>query len=297
VLDDDDRIRASYDQEPDREWQRLERGAQARLEFLVTMHVLARSLPPLDRPRHLLDAGGGPGRYTLALARQGYQVTLLDLSPALLDLARARIAHAESSVQERIVRIIEGSIDDLTGFDDAQFDAVLCLGGPLSHILDPARRRHALRGMCRVLHPDGRLFISVMNRLAGFRSVVQWPHAWAQFLPGLLTGGYTTMGPTALPVYTFLPEEFVHALTEAGLGIQAMYGCQGLGAHLQEDHLLALMADPEKWPIWEQMLLATCGHPNIIGVSNHLLAVTGRTDKDSGNESDPRAPTDEVGET
>jgi hypothetical protein len=79
-----------------------------------------------------------------------------------------------------------------------------------------------------------------------------------------------------VPAYSFLPEEFVAELGEAGLHLERLVGCQGLGAHLQDDHLLALMADPVRWPIWRELLLATCDHPNIVGVSSHLLAVATR---------------------
>ena len=66
-------VRAAYDHDPEWEWRRLESGAQYRLEQLVTMHALKRHLPAVtpDHPRHVLDAGGGPGRYTLALAARG----------------------------------------------------------------------------------------------------------------------------------------------------------------------------------------------------------------------------------
>lgn len=276
-MDDLARVRAGYDQDPEREWQRLAGGAQARLEFLITSHVLARVLPPPDPPRRVLDAGGGPGRYTLALARQGYRVTLLDLSPALLDLARRRLAAAEPGVQDRVEAVIEGTITDLRCFATGQFDAVLCLGGPLSHLLEPAARARALRELWRVLRPEAPLCLSVLNRLGGFRSAVQWPGAWSQFFPRLLEGGHVTMGPSAIPVYTFLPEEFVGELVQAGLTVEALYGCQGLGAHLPEEHLLALMDDPERWPLWRGVLLETCGHPNVVGVSNHLLAVASRS--------------------
>lgn len=276
MADDIARVRAGYERDPEREWQRLEGGAQARLEFLVTMHVLERHLPPPDRPWQLLDAGGGPGRYTLALARRGYRVTLFDLSPALLALARERIAESDLETQANITDVVEGTITDLGAFTDAQFDAVLCLGGPLSHLTDPAARQRALRELGRVLRPEGHLFISAINRLGGLRSAVQWPNAWPQLIPRLLESGQVPMGPSAIPVYTFYPEEFVGELAHTGLAVQRLYGCQGLGAHLQEDHLLALMDDPERWPVWRKVLLETCGHPNVVGVSNHLLAVARR---------------------
>lgn len=92
-----DDTRSAYDLDPDREWNRLDAGAQARLEGIITRHALARHLPRAGAGIRVLDAGGGPGRYTIALAEQGYHVTLLDLSPRLLDLAQRKIAALPAS--------------------------------------------------------------------------------------------------------------------------------------------------------------------------------------------------------
>ena len=46
----------------------------------------------------VLDAGGGPGRYTLELARLGYDVVLLDLTPELLGIAKNQIEKARTIV-------------------------------------------------------------------------------------------------------------------------------------------------------------------------------------------------------
>jgi SAM-dependent methyltransferase len=265
-------VRAAYDRYPEREWERLESGAQARLEYLITTHALQQYLPSPDPPRHLLDAGGGPGRYTLALAACGYFLTLLDLSPALLRFAHQQIAQAALDIQQHIVAIEEGSITDLSRFPDHQFDAVLCLGGPLSHILDERDRQRALHELGRVTRPGGPLFISVMNRLGTYRSAVQWQR-YTALVPPFPRTGIGAIGPARAPAYFFLPDEFVTMLGTAGLSVTRVYGCNGLGAHLEEQHLVDLMADPDHWPPWRDLLLATADHANIVGVSNHLLAV------------------------
>jgi hypothetical protein len=46
IIDELARIRASDDRDPERGWRRLEGGAQARPEWLVTRHLLAHHLPP-----------------------------------------------------------------------------------------------------------------------------------------------------------------------------------------------------------------------------------------------------------
>jgi len=70
------------------EWRRLAKDPYHRLEFETTMHFLRKYLP---RKGLLLDAGGGPGRYTIELVRLGYDVTLVDVTPEMLELAERRM--------------------------------------------------------------------------------------------------------------------------------------------------------------------------------------------------------------
>lgn len=71
-----DAVRAYYASFGEREWARLESPDDGRVEFLVTCHTLSAHLAPGTR---VLDLGGGPGRYTIWLARQGHRVVLADL--------------------------------------------------------------------------------------------------------------------------------------------------------------------------------------------------------------------------
>jgi S-adenosylmethionine-dependent methyltransferase len=66
-------VREYYARDPGREWGRLVRDGYHRFEFVVTMHFLDKYLP---RKGLILDAGGGPGRYTVELARKGFSSTL-----------------------------------------------------------------------------------------------------------------------------------------------------------------------------------------------------------------------------
>ena len=81
-------VQSFYDASTEREWARLtiENEPHRWLEFQVAMHIMAKYLPP--PPARVLDVGGGPGRYTIALAQQGYRLTLFDLSGELLSMAR-----------------------------------------------------------------------------------------------------------------------------------------------------------------------------------------------------------------
>lgn len=78
-------VEAFYDRNPQYEWERLEHH---RTEFAVTLRAFKDYLPAV--PAKILDVGGGPGRYSIALAQLGYEVTLFDLSKNCLELAKQK---------------------------------------------------------------------------------------------------------------------------------------------------------------------------------------------------------------
>jgi ubiquinone/menaquinone biosynthesis C-methylase UbiE len=117
------------------------------------MHFLEEYLP---KKVLVLDAGGGPGRYTIELARSDYDVVLLDLVPEMLRIARREIKRAR--VQTRVKQLLEGSIDDLSVFGDQTFDAVLCLEGPLNHLPNAKKRVKAASELVRVTKRDASIF-------------------------------------------------------------------------------------------------------------------------------------------
>lgn len=131
----------------------------------------------------------------------------------------------------------------------------------------------AIGELGRVTRPGGLLLISVLGRIGAYRSAVQWIDWFDGVFPAVAETGRTTIGPGKAPAYFYVPDELRVDLMRAGLDIVGLYGCQGIGAHLDEAHLVALMADPRRWPVWERELLATCDHPAIVGVSNLILAV------------------------
>jgi len=133
-----------------KEWRRLIKDAYQRLEFETTLHFLKKHFPKRGL---ILDAGGGPGRYTVTLASKGYAMILFDMTPANLEFAKRQIKR--SGVEHRVQDVIEGTIVDLSRFADNTFDGVICLGGPLSHVVDKRKRAKAISELVRVAKPGG----------------------------------------------------------------------------------------------------------------------------------------------
>ena len=141
-----------FDELGEGEWTRFERGITPGPSVAIHTQMLEGYVRPGDR---VLDAGCGPGRFTLELLRLGAHVTALDISPGQLELLRARVPDVEAVV---------GDITDLSRFPDDAFDVTVCFGGPLSYVLD--RAEHAVAELARVTRPGGHVLVSVMG-LAG----------------------------------------------------------------------------------------------------------------------------------
>lgn len=257
-------VRRYYDDNAVREW---ERHLVRRIEHAVTMRVLDEHLPPA--PATLLDVGGGPGRYAITLAAQGYHVTLADISAPELDLARQKAAEAGVS----LANVVEADARDLSRFGDASFDAVLIMG-PLYHLLDEEGRRRALAEAVRVLRPGGVLFAAWITRYAVLRF-------WARYEPTRITAdrarferqletGEVTDNAGFTDVYVVRPEDVVPAMEAHGLKTVDLVGCEGVVSMI-DDRINTLEADEWEW--WVDVNYRLGRDPSTHGTTEHLLYV------------------------
>ncbi|WP_394850525.1 class I SAM-dependent methyltransferase [Pendulispora brunnea] len=106
-----------------------------------------RCTDPARGVRTILDVGGATGAFSIPLARRGFEVTHVDISPAMLDIARGKV-EASPIRGSGSIRFIEGNAADLSAFADRSFDVVLNMDGPLSGSGPEADR--VLRESCRV---------------------------------------------------------------------------------------------------------------------------------------------------
>jgi SAM-dependent methyltransferase len=251
------------------EWRRLARHPYSRLEFATTMHFLEQHLPQHGL---VLDAGGGPGRYTIELAKRGYDVVLLDLTPANIAFAQRQIKRAKLGA--RVKGVVEGTILDLSRFADNTFDAVICTGGPLSHVVDRQDRERAIGELIRVARPGAPIFVSVMGRLGVLvlellegQDEIELP-----LFAHLRDTGEYWGGAGFTPCYFFLPEELRAAFSNKGVDIVELVGLEGLSSR-QSRHFNQLSKHETRFKIWLETHYKTCTHPSVVGMSGHLLIV------------------------
>lgn len=132
----------------------------------------------------VLDAGCGEGFFSRELARRGARVTGVDLSPRLVQYARAQEAATPLGIQYR-----EGSAADLD-VSPAQFDLVTsCMA--VQDMSDPLA---FFRGAHRALIPAGRLVFSIPHPCSDM-PVREWERDQAGRKVALKVDRYFETGP------------------------------------------------------------------------------------------------------
>jgi SAM-dependent methyltransferase len=124
---------------------------------------LALELPFLQQvlgqhgAKRVLDAACGTGWHSIALARGGYTVAGCDASPEMIGRAKENAAQAGVAVRFETA--------DFTRLDvfAEPFDAVLCLGNSLPHLLSAEALLAAIREMSGRLAPAGVLVLHNLN--------------------------------------------------------------------------------------------------------------------------------------
>jgi len=267
------RVRRFYEISAQREWERLEHPTQGALEFAINKAWIQKFLP--EPGTRVLDIGGGPGRYSIWLAAQGYCVTLADLSPDLLAIAREKASEERVELED----VIEANAVDLSQFAEDSFDAVLCLG-PMYHLLQESDRQAVAGELLRVLKPGGHAFVAFLNHLSALRAAVnqdipfftsytfdivkRWHYDHVMDFP--VAGIFS-------PAWVVHPRDVAPFMEHHKFRTVELVSSQSVAGDVQAHLALFAERQPElyKWVIDELVKLAN--EPTIIGSGWHLLYI------------------------
>ena len=262
-------VRDYYDTHAEQEWERL-KTVRCTIEFASTLHLIGKYFPKQGR---VCDIGGGPGRYTVELAGQGYQVSLFDLSEEEVRLARTRL----DSLGLQAEQLLVGDARDLSSLVSGTFDAALLMG-PMYHLTGADDRRAGLRELKRILKPGGLAIVAYLNSWGLIRTgVVDFP-GWYNDISVLRSmleehtfeaasmSGFTEC-------YWSTPEAALHEINAAGLEVVSRAGAEGFPGGM-EPLLEKLQAqDPAAHANLVRVAAETCELPQYRDATAHLHIV------------------------
>ena len=133
--------------------ERLAQTKQGRLEYFTTMHYIHRCA---DKNSKVLEIGAGTGRYSIALAREGMDVTAVELVESNITELR------EKSRGIKNIQSFQGDATNLECFTDNSFDATLSLG-PMYHLYDEVEVNKAIDEAIRVTKPGGAILFAFLS--------------------------------------------------------------------------------------------------------------------------------------
>lgn len=122
-------------------------------EFLTTMRYIEKYLTPNSK---IIEIGAGTGRYSIALADKGYDVTAVELVPHNIDVMKKKVK------PEHSIKIYEGNACDLSFIESDTYDIVLLLG-PMYHLFNDEDKHKAISEAIRVARKCGVIYSAYCN--------------------------------------------------------------------------------------------------------------------------------------
>ena len=198
-------------------WKDEQNTTWAKFSYELVENNLKKHIPVESPPLRILDAGGGNGVDSLALARMNHQVDLVDTSQQMLD--DANVTAALSGVSGRIQTHALDILSLSKQFPEPEFDIVLC-HNVIQFVddLDPV-----LDQLLKLLRPGGFLSLITVNQ---YSSVYQ-----AAFLEGDLDKAYDSLDQADqhnltfnIDVREFRANDLSDTLITKGCQIENHYG-------------------------------------------------------------------------
>lgn len=254
------------------EWGRLDREP---IEFMVNWHHIKSLLP---HNGHILDNGAGPGKYAMELARCGYEVTLTDLTPRLVEIAREKAG--ELGLTDYFQGLHVADARNLDIFQNEQFDASLMLG-PLYHLQTQQDRNAAVQELHRVTKSGGLVFVACMTRIRHLMTSLLYPQHWK---PNDNMDAIQTFMETGIfnhsdegrftGAYYFDIDEMNPFMESHGFESLKLIGSSSIaGSYKAEQFDYWRSRGDEVFQKVMKMICETAESPNLLGNSSHLLYI------------------------
>lgn len=230
------------------------------MEYFTTMHYINKYA---KKGARLLEIGAGTGRYSIALAKAGYDVTSVELVEHNLEVLKKNSEGIDN------IQSFQGDALDLSRFADNSFDVTL-LFGPLYHLYEPQDVQKSIDEAIRVTKPNGVILVAFLSVYAIL---------FDNYLNGTLLDGIKENFTENYKIRHFEEQlftgydivEFEELFTDKSVEHLNTVAVNGI-LELAEKRIDFAMSD-EEMEAFAKLWLAVCEKREMLGTSGHLLYI------------------------
>lgn len=231
------------------------------VEYITSMKYIHKYLEEMPNNAKILDIGAGTGRYSVALAEEGYDVTAIELVKYNLGILRQK----NSSV-----KAYQGTALNLKRLEDNRFDMTL-LFGPMYHLYTFEDKVKALWEAKRVTKPNGIILVAYcMNEYSIIIHGFKDNHMKESIEQGKVNDQFRVT-PKPEDLYDYVRLEDIDSYNKTvGLERIQIVAADGPANYMRQS-LNAM--DDETYELFIQYHLSTCERPELLGASAHTLDI------------------------
>lgn len=230
------------------------------VEYITSMKYIHQYLPK-DRPSRILDVGAGTGRYSVALAEEGHDVTAVELVKYNLGILKAK---------KSTVKAFQGNAMNLSRFQDTFFDMTLVFG-PMYHLYCFEDKQKVLKEAKRVTRPGGVILVAYcMNEYGVLMYGFKENHVKECLADGRLSEDFHCVSKPE-DLYDYVRLEDIDRLNEAA-GLQRLKIITPDGPANYMRPVLNEM-DDETFELFLQYHLSVCERKELVGAGAHTLDI------------------------
>lgn len=233
------------------------------VEFRTSMKYIHQYINPQIPASDfkILDIGAGTGRYSVALAEEGYDVTAVELVKYNLGILKSK---------NSTVKAMQGNALNLKKLSADQFDLTL-LFGPMYHLFGFEDKLKALNEAKRVTKPGGMILVAYcMNEYGVLTYAFKERHVLECVKEQRFTEDFHTISSKE-NLYDYVRLEDINALNKAAMLKRLLIISPDGAANYIRPFLNQLTE--EEFELFVQYHMSTCERPDLLGAGAHTLDI------------------------